>query len=63
MLCLTVLVAFVFAVFGRICLCLLDGEVLHGHRDYEQVVLDVKRSAKRFPPGYCALQSVKLAHL
>jgi len=32
-------------------LCLLDREVLRGHRDYEQVVLDVKRSAKRFPPG------------
>jgi len=36
-------------------LCLLDREVLRGHRDYEQVVLDVKRSAKRFPPGYHAL--------
>ena len=35
--------------------CLLDQEVLHGHRDYEQVILDVKRSAKRFPPGYYIL--------
>jgi len=47
-----------FCSFGRVCLCLLDGEVLHGHRDYEQVVLDVKRSAKRFPPGYYVLQSM-----
>ena len=28
-----------------------DLEVLHGHRDYNQVVLDVNRSLKRFPPG------------
>ena len=28
-----------------------DTEILHGHRDYEQVVLDVNRSLKRFPPG------------
>ena len=28
-----------------------DTETLHGHRDYEQVVLDVNRSLKRFPPG------------
>nr|XP_022340816.1 TBC1 domain family member 20-like [Crassostrea virginica] len=26
-------------------------EVLHGHRDYTQVVMDVNRSLKRFPPG------------
>ncbi|XP_050396764.1 TBC1 domain family member 20 [Patella vulgata] len=26
-------------------------DVLHGHRDYEQVVMDVNRSLKRFPPG------------
>ncbi|KAK3085954.1 hypothetical protein FSP39_011254 [Pinctada imbricata] len=26
-------------------------EVLHGHRDYNQVVLDVNRTLKRFPPG------------
>ncbi|XP_052816500.1 TBC1 domain family member 20-like [Mya arenaria] len=26
-------------------------EVLHSHRDYNQVVLDVNRSLKRFPPG------------
>ena len=41
--------------FVQTILCLLDREVLRGHRDYEQVVLDVKRSAKRFPPGYHAL--------
>lgn len=28
-----------------------DEEILHGHRDYDQVVLDVNRSLKRFPPG------------
>ncbi|KAL4234462.1 hypothetical protein ACF0H5_006108 [Mactra antiquata] len=28
-----------------------DEAVLHGHRDYNQVVLDVNRSLKRFPPG------------
>ncbi|XP_060596413.1 TBC1 domain family member 20-like [Ruditapes philippinarum] len=27
-----------------------DEETLHGHRDYNQVVLDVNRSLKRFPP-------------
>lgn len=27
-----------------------DEEVLHSHRDYNQVVLDVNRSLKRFPP-------------
>lgn len=26
-------------------------EVVQGHRDYQQVVLDVKRTLKRFPPG------------
>ncbi|KAK3603414.1 hypothetical protein CHS0354_009393 [Potamilus streckersoni] len=26
-------------------------EILHGHRDYNQVLLDVNRSLKRFPPG------------
>ncbi len=26
-------------------------ETLHSHRDYNQVVLDVNRSQKRFPPG------------
>ncbi|CAD5110873.1 DgyrCDS238 [Dimorphilus gyrociliatus] len=26
-------------------------EVLHAHKDYNQVVLDVNRSVKRFPPG------------
>lgn len=29
----------------------LAEEVLHGHRDYTQVVMDVNRSLKRFPPG------------
>ena len=33
-----------------LCFC-LDVETLHGHRDYNQVVLDVNRSQKRFPPG------------
>lgn len=28
-----------------------DAEVLKGHRDYNQVVLDVNRTLKRFPPG------------
>lgn len=28
-----------------------DEETLHGHRDYQQVVMDVNRSLKRFPPG------------
>lgn len=28
-----------------------EEEILHGHRDYNQVVLDVNRSLKRFPPG------------
>ena len=28
-----------------------DAETLQGHRDYQQVVLDVNRSLKRFPPG------------
>lgn len=28
-----------------------DKNVLQGHKDYEQVVLDVNRSLKRFPPG------------
>ncbi|XP_076469786.1 TBC1 domain family member 20-like isoform X2 [Babylonia areolata] len=28
-----------------------EEEVLKGHRDYQQVVLDVNRSIKRFPPG------------
>ncbi|KAL8570500.1 hypothetical protein ACOMHN_034535 [Nucella lapillus] len=28
-----------------------DDEVLKSHRDYDQVVLDVNRSIKRFPPG------------
>jgi len=31
--------------------CVAGEEVLHGHRDYNQVVLDVNRSLKRFPPG------------
>ena len=26
-------------------------EVVEAHRDYQQVVLDVKRTLKRFPPG------------
>lgn len=26
-------------------------ELVQGHRDYQQVVLDVKRTLKRFPPG------------
>lgn len=26
-------------------------EILHAHKDYNQVVLDVNRSVKRFPPG------------
>lgn len=26
-------------------------EIVQGHRDYQQVVLDVKRTLKRFPPG------------
>lgn len=30
----------------------VDVETLHGHKDYEQVILDVKRSMKRFPPGF-----------
>lgn len=28
-----------------------DTEILHSHADYNQVVLDVNRSLKRFPPG------------
>ena len=36
-----------------------DTETLHGHRDYEQVVLDVNRSLKRFPPGI----SISLSHV
>ncbi|KAL5021974.1 hypothetical protein ScPMuIL_001129 [Solemya velum] len=28
-----------------------EPEILQGHRDYNQVVLDVNRSLKRFPPG------------
>lgn len=34
-------------------------EVLHGHRDYTQVVMDVNRSLKRFPPGiHIALRNI-----
>lgn len=29
----------------------LDIKKLRAHKDYEQVVLDVNRSLKRFPPG------------
>jgi hypothetical protein len=32
-------------------LYIADIATLHGHKDYEQVVLDVNRSLKRFPPG------------
>lgn len=28
-----------------------EKEILYGHRDYNQVVLDVQRTLKRFPPG------------
>ena len=28
-----------------------DMETLHSHTDYNQVLLDVNRSLKRFPPG------------
>eukprot|EP00118_Oscarella_pearsei_P007830 m.39265 g.39265 ORF g.39265 m.39265 type:complete len:83 (+) comp32702_c0_seq1:295-543(+) len=30
---------------------LLDSKALQSHRDYSQVVLDVRRSDRRFPPG------------
>ena len=33
------------------CMFATDEEVLKGHKDYNQVVLDVIRSSKRFPPG------------
>ena len=33
------------------CQLVSDIEILHGHADYNQVVLDVNRSLKRFPPG------------
>ena len=42
-------------MIGTGCVCIADVETLHGHRDYEQVILDVKRSMKRFPPGFCDL--------
>ena len=32
-------------------LFVLDKERLQSHRDFDQVVLDVNRSLKRFPPG------------
>ena len=34
-----------------VCMFAADEEVLKGHKDYNQVVLDVIRSSKRFPPG------------
>lgn len=37
-----------------------DEETLHGHRDYQQVILDVNRSLKRFPPGM--LEEVRLSY-
>jgi len=40
--------------------CVTDSDILHSHRDYEQVILDVKRSMKRFPPGSLTLQSITL---
>ena len=38
-------------------LSISDIETLHGHRDYEQVVLDVNRSLKRFPPGESIIET------
>lgn len=35
-------------------------QVLHSHKDYNQVVLDVNRSMKRFPPGM--LEEVRLSY-
>ena len=42
----------------------LAEEVLYGHRDYQQVVLDVNRSLKRFPPGECRTDhATKLSYM
>ena len=47
----TVTVCVVLVMTCTVTLCVVDEDTLHAHRDYSQVVLDVNRSLKRFPPG------------